>query len=188
MNQRHFMFVLFSFHVISWICSGTWPKVVHSDTECECWGRHWEERSSMFCDRKDALGVLQIVSLSLFPHHALPAHSLIFCYWQKVWRLRKPQLHLREVPSGRENWRSSLSSPFMPGRMYCLHHEVLNLFWMPPQLAEVLWHQYCSELTCQTGGVAPGPWAGLHLSWAHKEPFPWCPCKCWLMRALGLLF
>lgn len=53
------------------------------------------------------------------------------------------------------------------------------------ELAEVLW-----QLKCQTCGAAPGPRVVLRLSWAHEEPspFPWCLRKCWLMRALGLLF
>lgn len=138
MNLRHFIFVLFSFHVIPWICNGTWLKVMHSDTECEYWGRHWEERSSMFCHTEDASGILQIISRSPFPCHTL-LHAPIFFCWQKVWRIRN-QLHLREVSSGRENWRSPLSNPFTLGRMFCLHHEVLNWFWMPLQLTEVPWH------------------------------------------------
>lgn len=164
MNQRHFMFVLFSFCVISWICSDTCPKVVHLEAKCDRWGRDWEDKSSVFCNKNDALGVLQIVSFSLFPPHALPAHSLVSWYWQKVWRLRKLQLSLREVSSGRENWRGLLSSPFMPGRMYSLHHEVLNWFWMPLQLTEVLWQQCCSEHKCQTAGEAQGLCSVMCLS------------------------
>ena len=140
-------------------------------------------RIPMFCNRNDAFEFLGTVLLSLFPHHTLPAHSLVFCYWQKIWRLRKPQLHLREISSGRERWRGPLCSPFMPGRIYCLQHEVLNWFWIPAQLAEVL--QWAEVLDPQDGCGATSCAASLMGS---QRAFPWYSCKCWLMWALGLLF
>lgn len=98
--EQAFHVCLSSLHVISWTCT-----LLGQDqciqTQCECWRGDWEERSSVFCNRSYALGILQIIFLFLFHHRALLAHFLVFCYWQKVWRLRKPKFHLSQISSVR---------------------------------------------------------------------------------------
>lgn len=174
--NRHFLFVCFPSvtsheHVLT-----LGPRVVHSDTEFECWRGEWEERSSVFCSRSNTLGIVQIVSF--FCHCALLAHFVFFYSWQKVWRLRKPKFHVREISSIREN----CFHPLMPGRMNCLHQEVQNWFWVLLSLTE-LPDPVLQELECQTRGHRL-----CCISHGLVRNLSFDVCKCWLMWALGLLF